>query len=41
MTKVFVDYLDISRTLTLPTGKIDYYDRKKVEYYYKLNNKDK
>ena len=37
----FVDYLDISRTLTLPTGKIDYYDRKKVEYYYKLNNKDK
>ena len=34
----FVDCLGISRTLTLPDGKIDYYDREKVEYYYNLNN---
>lgn len=37
----FVDYLGISRILTLPTGKIDYYDRKKIEYFYKLNTKQK
>ena len=34
----FVDCLGISRTLTLPSGLIDYYDREKVEYYYNLNN---
>ena len=37
----FVDYLGISRILTLPEGKIDYYDRRKIEYFYKLNTKKK
>ena len=37
----FVDYLGVSRILTLPEGKIDYYDRRKIEYFYKLNTKEK
>ena len=37
----FVDYLGISRILTLPEGTIDLYDRRKIEYFYKLNTKEK
>ena len=37
----FVDYLGISRILTLPEGTIDFYDRRKIEYFYKLNTKEK
>ena len=37
----FVDYLGVSRILTLPEGKIDYYNRRKIEYFYKLNTKEK
>ena len=33
----FVDNLGIERILLLPSGKIDYYDRKTVEYYQTLN----
>ena len=36
----FVDYIGIDRMITLPTGKIDYYDREKVKYYKELNTKD-
>ncbi len=36
----FVDYLGISRILTLPEGTIDFYDRRKIEYFYKLNTKE-
>ena len=34
----FVDNLGIERTLILPDGKIDYYDRKTVEYYQSINS---
>ena len=36
----FVDYIGIDRMITLPTGKIDYYDRDKVEYYKELNTQN-
>lgn len=36
----FVDNLGIERTLILPDGKIDYYDRNIVEHYHDLNTKD-
>ncbi len=36
----FVEYLGISRILTLPEGTIDFYDRRKIEYFYKLNTKE-
>ncbi len=35
----FVDYLGIERTLVLPDGRIDYYDRNIVVKYHKLNEK--
>jgi len=35
----FVDKIGIERMLILPEGKIEYYDRKKVEYYQEQNNK--
>lgn len=35
----FVDKLGIERTLTLPAGKIDYYDKKEVQKYEILNKK--
>ena len=37
----FVDYLGIERTLVLPEGRIDYYDRDVVVKYHKLNDKEK
>ena len=37
----FVDYLGIERTLVLPEGRIDYYDRDVVVKYHKLNVKEK
>lgn len=37
----FVDNLGIERTLTLPTGKLSYYDRTVVEHYHELNTDDK
>lgn len=37
----FVDNLGVERILTLPSGKIDYYDRKMVEYYEQVNNNSK
>ena len=37
----FVDYLGIERTLVLPDGRIDYYDRDVVIKYHKLNEKKK
>lgn len=37
----FVDYLGIERTLVLPEGRIDYYDRDVVVKYHKLNEKKK
>ena len=37
----FVDKLGIERTLTLPAGKIDYYDKKEVQKYEILNKKNK
>lgn len=33
----FVDNLGIGRTLVLPSGKIDYYDRETVKHYQKIN----
>lgn len=36
----FVDNLGISRTLILPKGKIDYYQKGIVEYYQNLNTKN-
>ncbi len=35
----FVDNLKIDQTLSLPSGKISYYDKQIVEYYEKLNSK--
>ena len=35
----FVDNLDIERVLVLPSGQLDFYDRKKVEYYHQVNTK--
>lgn len=37
----FVDNLGIERTLTLPNGKLSYYDRTVVEHYHELNTDDK
>ena len=37
----FVDYLGIERTLVLPEGRIDYYDRDVVVKYHELNEKKK
>lgn len=37
----FVDYLGVERTLVLPDGRIDYYDRDVVIKYHKLNEKEK
>lgn len=37
----FVDSLGINRTLILPEGKLDYYDKKVVEKYHYLNTKEK
>lgn len=37
----FVDYLGIERTLVLPDGRIDYYDRNVVLKYHRLNEKKK
>ena len=37
----FVDYLGIERTLVLPDGRIDYYDRDVVVKYHKLNEHKK
>ena len=37
----FVDYLGIERTLVLPDGRIDYYDRNVVVKYHKLNEHKK
>ncbi len=34
----FVDNLGIERTLRLPEGKIDYYNKELVDYYHELNN---
>ena len=35
----FVDHLGVERTLTLPSGEINYYDRDVVEQYHTLNKK--
>lgn len=35
----FVDHLGVERTLTLPSGEINYYDRDIVEQYHTLNKK--
>ena len=35
----FVDNLDIERVLVLPSGQLDFYDRKMVEYYHQVNTK--
>jgi len=37
----FVDYLGVERTLILPEGRLDYYQKDIVEKYQKLNNKNK
>lgn len=37
----FVDYLGIKRTLVLPEGRIDYYDKNVVVKYHNLNTKKK
>lgn len=37
----FVDYLGIERTLVLPEGRIDYYDKDVVVKYHRLNEKKK
>lgn len=37
----FVDNLGIERTLTLPSGKLSYYNRAEVEYFSELNKNDK
>lgn len=37
----FVDYLGIERTLVLPDGRIDYYDKNVVVKYHKLNEHKK
>ena len=33
----FVDNLDIERVLVLPSGQLDFYNRKMVEYYHQVN----
>ena len=36
----FVDYLGIERTLILPEGRLDYYQKEIVQKYQKINNKN-
>ena len=37
----FVDNLDIERELILPSGQLNFYDKKTVEYYHQVNSEKK